>query len=87
MRKCSQCLVFADQHYMCSGYLLTMVWIFDDEIKSDRSINKLSLNIDLISTDWDVIELSPIECQIYSFHSVGTDVSMEVEIESIHDSF
>ena len=35
----------------------------------------------------DVMELSPIEGNIYSFHSVGPDVSMEVEIEPIYDSF
>ena len=35
----------------------------------------------------DVMELSPIEGNIYSFHSVGPDVSMEVKIEPIYDSF
>ena len=33
------------------------------------------------------MELSPNECNIYSFHSVGPDVSMEVDIEAMYDSF
>ena len=35
----------------------------------------------------DVMEFNPIECNIYSFYYVGQDVSMEMEIEPIYDSF
>ena len=40
--------IFADQNCICSRFLLTMVWIFDDQIKSVILINRLSLHICLI---------------------------------------
>ena len=53
---------------------------FYDQIKSDRSINKLSLKHLSNFHRLDVIAFSPIEGNIYSFHFVGPDFSMEVEI-------
>ena len=64
-----------------------MVWMFDDQIKSDRNNNKTIITHFSHFHKLDLMEFNPIEGNIYSFHSVGPDISMDLEIEPIHDSF